>query len=536
MLSGPGGKGGRAVTAVKIEPAVLGGSPLSRLAQAGLAPAEWYTPRPRTPDEWRARAERVRGSARTGWRDQLTPALGRSSGAAAERLARVVEQQGVVVTTGQQPGLFGGPVYTWSKALSTLALADAIEAETGIPAAPVFWAATDDSDFAEGAYTMLARTGGVDRVSIESSMPEGTRLADIPLPDMTSAMERLALACGSAAESRALQFVRESYAPPATVGSAYVSLLRALLEPLGITVLDSAHEAVSMAAHPVLVRALHERERIARALSKRSQSIRSAGHTPQVPDVDGLTLVFERRGLRRERIPRARGAVAAATAAPGSLSPNVLLRPVLERALLPTVAYVAGPGEIAYFAQVSAVAEAIDADPPLAVPRWSATLVEPHVAEIMKRDGLRIEDFSDPHAVETRLARESWPADVARAMEQLRRDLAERLTGVRVSLQALDGLAPSATVDGTARALEWRLSRLERRISAAVKTREASLMRDLATVRGALFPGGIQQERALNLIPLLARHGTGLLDAMRASASTHARSLMATAAEQAIAT
>jgi uncharacterized protein YllA (UPF0747 family) len=228
--------------------------------------------------------------------------------------------------------------------------------------------------------------------------------------------------------------------------------------------------------------------------------------------------------------------VAAATAAPGSLSPNVLLRPVLERALLPTVAYVAGPGEIAYFAQVSAVAEAIDADPPLAVPRWSATLVEPHVAEIMKRDGLRIEDFSDPHAVETRLARESWPADVARAMEQLRRDLAERLTGVRVSLQALDGLAPSATVDGTARALEWRLSRLERRISAAVKTREASLMRDLATVRGALFPGGIQQERALNLIPLLARHGTGLLDAMRASASTHARSLMATAAEQAIAT
>ena len=119
------------------------------------------------------------------------------------------------------------------------------------------------------------------------------------------------------------------------------------------------------------------------------------------------------------------------------------------------------------------------------------------------------DDFADPHAVETRLAREAWPSGVARAMEQLRRDLAERLTGVRASLQGLDGLAPSATVEGTGRALEWRLGRLERRISAAVKSRETSLMRDLATVRGSLYPGGVRQERALNLVPLLARHGVG---------------------------
>jgi len=119
--------------------------------------------------------------------------------------------------------------------------------------------------------------------------------------------------------------------------------------------------------------------------------------------------------------------------------------------------------------------------------------------------------------------------------EQLRRDLAERLAGVRASLQGLDGLAPSATVDGTGRALDWRLSRLERRISAAVKSRETSLMRDLATVRGSLFPGGVRQERALNLIPLLARHGVGLLDELRGSAAAHANSLLSTATESAVA-
>lgn len=528
--------GGIAVSNVRIEPASLGGTPLSRLAQAGRAPTEWYAPRPSTPDEWRLRAERVRGSVQPGWRAALGDALGNSSGAAAERLARVVEQRGVVVTTGQQPGLFGGPVYTWTKAISALTLADAIESETGVPAAPVFWAATDDSDFAEGAYTLLSRTGGVDRITIESTRREGTRMSDIPLPDMGEALERLTAACGSAADGRVLEFVREAYRVPATVGSAYVALLRAVLEPMGIAVLDASHDALTRAAHPVLLRALHERERIARALSARSASLAAEGHTPQVADLENLTLVFERQGLRRERIARARAAVAAATAEPGSLSPNVLLRPVVERALLPTIAYVAGPGEIAYFAQVSAVAGAMEIDAPLSVPRWSATLIEPHVAEIMQRHGLQTEDFADPHAVETRLAREAWPAGVAKAMEQLRRDLAERLGGVRAALHGLDGLAPSATVDGTGRALEWRLSRLERRISAAVKAREVVLMRDLATVRGSLFPAGARQERALNLIPLLARHGIGLLDDLRVSASSHARSLLSTATESAVAT
>ena len=89
------------------------------------------------------------------------------AGAAAARLERVSRQGGVVVTTGQQPGLFGGPLYTWSKAMSALALADELEARTGIPTAAVFWAATDDADFAEAAATVVARSGGVDELSVK---------------------------------------------------------------------------------------------------------------------------------------------------------------------------------------------------------------------------------------------------------------------------------------------------------------------------------------------------------------------------------
>jgi uncharacterized protein YllA (UPF0747 family) len=348
-------------------------------------------------------------------------------------------------------------------------------------------------------------------------------------------MESLARASGSGADGRIVELAVAAYTPGATVGSAYVSLLRSILEPLGISVLDAAQEAVSRAAHRPLMHALLERERIARALSSRAEDLTAAGHAPQVADVGDLTLVFARQGARRERIARSRAAVVAATASPGTLSPNVLLRPIVERVLLPTIAYMAGPGEIAYFAQVSAVAVALGLESPLALPRWSARLIEPHVAEILQRYHLTPDDFADPHSVETRLAREAWPANVKKAMEDLRRDVAQRLGALRTTLANLDGLAPSATVDGTGRALEWRISRLERRINAAVKSRETGLMRDLATVRASLYPAGLRQERALNLLPILARHGTGVLADMRDSAATHARSLLTPATEPAIA-
>src|SRR5262245_29070133 len=123
MFLSPGETGVHPVTNVRIETAALGGSALSRLAQAGSAPTDWYTARPRAPDEWRAHVDRVRAAADPRWYDALAAAFGGSSGGVPERLQRVLDGRGVVVTTGQQPGLFGGPIYTWSKALSALALA-----------------------------------------------------------------------------------------------------------------------------------------------------------------------------------------------------------------------------------------------------------------------------------------------------------------------------------------------------------------------------------------------------------------------------
>ena len=504
----------------------LGGSALARAAMDGRLP-EWYPQRPSSVRAWKARGESVRTSMKNpAWLDALRPAFA-AGGAAAARLERVANGRGVVVTTGQQPGLFGGPIYTWSKALSALALADELEATTGVPTAPIFWAATDDADFAEASWTAIAVVGGAERLSLAAAAPLGRPMSEMPLGDPAAALHALEGACGATVDERALAAVREAYQPRATVGGAYLQLLRALFEPLGIAVLDASHASVSAATRPLLIRALDRAGDIAGALRDRDAAIVTRGYALQVTEVEGLSLVFERAGVAgdKRRIPVPEASATAATAK-GVLSPNVLLRPVIERALLPTVSYVAGPGEFAYFAQVTAVASALDLDPPMVVPRWSTTILEPHVVRLLSRLGIEESELADPHRVEGRLARAAVPAAMVSALTTFRAEIDGRSRAMTAASEDSAFPLPSEVVDGARKAIQHRVDRLERRIVAAAKRREAETMTQIGTARGALYPLGIRQERALNIIPILARHGRVVVDSMRDAARVHARSLV----------
>ncbi len=520
------------MTAPKIIAESLGGSALSRAIQHGEVEAHVAVPAPRTTDGWKARAQLVVREALSGWYEALEPAFG-AQGRARDRLAESARAGGAVITTGQQAGLFGGPIYTWSKALSALALADAVERSTGVPTAPVFWAATDDADFAEASRTYVAANGGVTLLEASPAPPAGTPMARTPLGDPAPLLAVLRDACGSLAYDRAYAAVADAYAGGRTVGEAYVRLLRTLLEPLGIAVLDSSHPAVRRAGAPVTRLALEQADSVARALDERQAWLVREGFEPQVADVPGLSTVFvHEHGLKR-RAPLSESAEIAATAEPTALSPNVLLRPVVERAILPTVAYVAGPGEVAYFAQVSAVAEALGAAQPVAVPRWSCTIVEPAVARALARLGVGLDAMQDTTAIERRVARDAIPERVREALAELREALAEGLATLAVRDAETPGgaLLEAAVVQGAQRQLAFRLDRLERRLAAAAKRRGSDALRDLHAARAALWPGGHRQERTLNFIPFLARYGQALWSAMQASAGEYATKLVAGAAD-----
>lgn len=507
----------------------LGGSPLSRAAQSGRLP-EWYGRTPTNPDEWRERIEAVRASSSASWLRDLEPALS-ASGAASERLARAAAS-GVVVTTGQQPGPFGGPLMTLAKALTALALADTLERTTGVPVAPVFWAATDDADFDEAALVSVALDGGEQDVRCEPSAPAGTPLAKVPLQLAVDARAVFAVACGSVAGQAFFDAGLETYHDGTTVGDAYVTLLRRVLEPLGIAVLDASHPAVLAAGSELLTRAATRADALADAVRRRTTEIEHAGFTPQVVEVPGLSLVFgTATGTKRRLTVREASEIGSPRRDGHGLSATVLLRPVLERAILPTAAYVGGPGEIAYFAQVSAVAATLDVPAPLVVPRWSTTVLEPRIQRILETLNVQPAELADPHALETKLARSRLSPESAGALRALR----ERLDGEIGKVAAASGSAtPAAVFEGFRRSLEHRIARLERRVLAGVKRREHELMRAVATARGSLYPHGARQERKLSYLALLARYGQPLMDRLLEGALAHAQRIVTREASAAL--
>jgi uncharacterized protein YllA (UPF0747 family) len=191
---------------------------------------------------------------------------------------------------------------------------------------------------------------------------------------------------------------------------------------------------------------------------------------------------------------------------------------------MPSAAYVAGPGELAYFAQVSAVADTLAVETPLVIPRWAATIVEPRIERVLARLGATIEDVREPHTLERRLARSVMPTTVSDALGHLRRDIETDVA--RLEEADRDSLVPPASLEGLRRALLHRLDRAERRFLAGVKRREADLIRDIATAVAALHPEGTRQERMLNFVPFLARYGAPLIDLMRGEAERYAAEML----------
>jgi uncharacterized protein YllA (UPF0747 family) len=500
----------------------LAGNPLAAAVTAGNAPSGWYEPVPSDPGSWRERIESVRSDFPNDWLVRLAPAF-EATGKARERLEASSAGRGVVVTTGQQPGLFGGPVYTLSKALSALAVADSLQEATGVPVAPVFWAATDDTDFKEASSTVVSIPGGAQLLRIDHVQPLGQTMASMPLGDVSAPLDALTRAAGSTIDSTPIELLERFYTSGQTIGSAYVSFLRALFAPLGIAVIDASHPATRAAAAPVLSAALDKAGDIAAKVSQRNQELESAGYTPQVQDVPGLSLVFSSASGVRKRVPIKAAKKQAASEERG---PNVLLRPVVERAILPTATYIGGPAEIAYFAQVSPIAETLGVPRPAIVPRWSCTIIEPHVEKVLEKLHLLPDDFRDPHEVEARIARAHLPKRVIDELNATRVVLDKKLDDLTEAVEKERAPVSPAVTGGLRASLVRRLERFERRLVAAAKKQHADIMQEIATARGSLYPLGKPQERALNFVPLLARYGPGLRDEMLGEARVHAKRLV----------
>jgi bacillithiol biosynthesis cysteine-adding enzyme BshC len=464
------------------------------------------------------------------WRPELEPALLPGPGASAA-LARLREAGALVVTTGQQPGLFVGPAYVIHKALSARALARQLADRWRRPVVPIYWVPGDDHDLAEVASaSWIAGDGAL--VSAELA----SRAADAPLTPLwreplgeqiTGLVNTLEQSLPASDDrERIVAWLRRHYRPGATVAGAFGLALAELLAPLGVLCLDSTHAAVKAAARPLLLRALEDAAPLEADLTARAEELAGMGIETGVTVGDGATLVFVDGPLGRDRLVqddggfrlrRGRERLSLADIArlsesdPRRLSANVLLRPVLESALLPTVAYVAGPGELRYLELARPIYQRLGVTRQVPVPRWSGLLVEPRITRLLDKLGATLDELSEPGLLEERIARAALPPETASAFATLRDLVARGYDPVIRTATTVDPTLERPATAAKGQALH-AIESLDKKLLHHARKRETLELAQVARARASVLPGGKPQERVVTLAGFFARYGTGLLD------------------------
>ena len=447
-------------------------------------------------------------------------------------LERLRVPDALVLTTGQQPALFTGPLYTIHKALSAAALAALLEERWSRPVVPVFWVAGDDHDYAEANHAWwIAGDGAVTGATLPPRAPEAPltpmyrESLGPTVVDALAALERDLPA--SEFRSETLAWLARHFRPDATVAASYRDALAELLAPLGVVLFDSTHAAVKRAAVPLLLEALRQSGELEDDLASRAEGLAASGTDSGMTIGVGATLVMLDCRLGRDRLMRQADRFATrrgkssytlaelealAAREPWRFSPNVLLRPVIESALLPTVAYLGGPGELRYLALTPPLYHRLGVLQQRAMPRWSGVLVEPRVTRVLDKFGVSLAELMQPPGpLESRLVRSHLPADVLEALGLLRAAIESNYDAVARRAAEIDPTL-AKPVQGIRHQALAGTHDAEKKLVQHLKKREETELTQLARARTAVWPQGKPQERLLTLAPFLARYGPALLD------------------------
>ena len=428
--------------------------------------------------------------------------------------------------TGQQVGLFGGPAFSLYKALTAVKLAEEASA-AGVDTVPVFWIATTDHDLAEVNHVAFpAPNAGLQTISTSSH-----GLEDAPVGTIHFG-EDIRIAVQSASEilgdSPISDMLRDSYRPGETLGSAFARLFARLFTDWGVILLDPSDPELHALAMPVYAAAIERAARLDDALLARGKELESAGYHQQVKVTPSSTLLFIIRDgaripihrrvngnsieflVRDEKISQQDLLHQIATA-PHNFSPNVLLRPVVQDHLLPTLAYTGGTAEVAYFAQAAVVYEEIKGRVTPIVPRFSATIIDPKIQGLLERYALSVQGlFAGEDAVREKIAKKILPEELQSAFDRAAQTLDQSLAAVRAALLQLDKTLGEAA-DNAGSKMQHQLETLRSRAARAELRQSELAARHAQQLTSSLYPNKSLQEREIGGIYYLARHGDDLL-------------------------
>lgn len=495
--------------------------------------ASFYAGNPFDPAAWPDAIARVRRAPRD--RAALGAVLDAQlarRGAPPEALAAARTLAGtdaVAIVTGQQAGVFGGPLYALLKAITAIQIARRVSAEQRTPVVPVFWVEAEDHDWAEvRTARVLDKDFAVHDITLPDPpgagvLPVASLVLDDRIGDALRALESALPPSEFTAE--VIAALTRRYRPGAGVATAFAGWMDDLLGRHGLVVFEAADPAAKPMVADLFREELRNPARAAGLAREAGESLRALGHAPQVDATDGTTPLFYLDGQSRRAIRQQDGQLVAgsatfspadlereASAHPDRFSPNVLLRPVVQDRLFPTIAYVAGPNELSYLAQVRGLYQALGVEPPLICTRASATLLDAASAKFLERAQLSIDALQTPDDAQLNaLLERLLPPEIDQGLDRLQRDAAAGLDTIKTAVASVDPTLAGA-VDTTRDRLQDTIKTLHSKIVAAAKRKDETLRRQYHRTQALAFPGGQLQERVLNLAFFANRYGLTVAD------------------------
>ena len=494
--------------------------------------AEFFAGSPADPSAWRAAIGRAQQHPRQ--RDAIAAVLEaqqRRRGApqaARDAAAQLRDPRSVAIVTGQQAALFGGPMFTLLKAITTVQLAAHVRDQFDVPAVPIFWIEGEDHDWDE-----VKKCGVLDAEQclrhIEIGDPPGARqsaVAHVQLDESASAAITALEAALPKTEfsTSLLDAIREAYQPGAGMADAFGRWLETTLGSRGLVLYDASDPASKPLAADLFARELERAGTTARIVTAAGERLQARGYHAQAIAHDDTVALFSLNGGRNaikrtndgfavgDHIEKSERLIDQARQHPELFSPNVLLRPLVQDTIFPTACYVAGPNELGYLGQLKGVYEAFGVPMPLIQQRATATVVDANTMKFLSRhefpfEALRAQDESALNE----LLESQLPVSVEASLQDAARALDDHIGRLAHEVAQVD-----STLEGAARSTLTRmqddLKKLHGKVIQAAKRKDDTLRRQYHHARGLAFPGGHPQEREIGFVSFLNKYGPSLVD------------------------
>lgn len=445
----------------------------------------------------------------------------------------------VAVVSGQQVGLFGGPAYAFYKALSAIQIAHELT-ESGTDAVPIFWMATEDHDLDEVRHVSWFHAGKRSRFELSADGTSGNPVGRVKLgpaiEEIVRQASELLAGTDSAAVAKSLQ---ESYKSDETYGSAFGKLFARVFADHGLILVDPLDARLHRIAAPVYRKALAERATLNAKLLNRDKELQNAGFEPQVKVTPETTLLFQiRDGIRQPIVYQAKNGeesgvfkigdatlteaevLQLADSSPDTLSPNALLRPVVQDYLLPTVAFCAGSAEISYLAQSEVLYSDLLGRMPVLLPRADFTILDAKADKLLQKYHLCIENlWSGPQQLRKQMESVSLPAELGENFDKKKALIESTLTELGAEIQKLDATLAGA-VETTREKMSFQLNKLREKTGRALDERAGLIAEHSDFLENLLYPNRVLQSRDLSFLPFLAQWGSAGLEELKIQSSS----------------